>query len=412
MDEHGAVFACHAKEEHPSMVVYKPFESWTTNAEWSARLRQDERAEAVALGGHFVVVGTSKQLLRVFNLSGMETDVSSIEGSIISACASRDRLCTVSQSQFSGEVYVSVYVVDSDGHITRIHHSPPGVSPKASLQWIGLSQVENDLVVMDSRCTFHLLEEKQKKWILLAEKVNEKLDATAFWPVTVDSQTAIGVNLFGDEKYPSVVPRSPVTRVQFDPVTVEPSKTRRALFDQRRRLRILKGALERREASESFHRDYEEDDNLLEQFGKHKVDTEKAVLKAVEEACKLKNASRALELTNTLQEAWALKLSLRLAEHYHLDNLRERMRLSIQARVQAAEAAEERKPHLRGPQNRTEGADMEALIKRVDSEEHAPAENEDIATPKQAKGGSLSERFKRKTEQTRPHPKGGVRATT
>lgn len=52
------------------MVMYRPFESWAPNSDWTVGLPAGEEACAVAAGESLCALATSRQLLRVFSAAG------------------------------------------------------------------------------------------------------------------------------------------------------------------------------------------------------------------------------------------------------------------------------------------------------------------------------------------------------
>lgn len=66
----GPFYASKASRDAPSMLVYRPPESWAPNADWTVSLPAGEDAVAVAAGRSFCAVATSRHLLRLFSLAG------------------------------------------------------------------------------------------------------------------------------------------------------------------------------------------------------------------------------------------------------------------------------------------------------------------------------------------------------
>ena len=69
----GPLYASKANADAPSMVVFRPLESWAPNGEWSLALPEGEDVVAVAAGRSFLAAATSARLLRLFSTSGVSS---------------------------------------------------------------------------------------------------------------------------------------------------------------------------------------------------------------------------------------------------------------------------------------------------------------------------------------------------
>ena len=66
----GAAYASPSSKDAPSMLHYRPFESWVQDSEWQVELPVGEEAEALAVGERFVAVATSQRTLRILSETG------------------------------------------------------------------------------------------------------------------------------------------------------------------------------------------------------------------------------------------------------------------------------------------------------------------------------------------------------
>ena len=67
----GALYASQSSSDAPSMLAFKPCDSWAPGSDWTLGLPQGEEAVAVAAGTTFCAAVTSKNCLRIISLSGM-----------------------------------------------------------------------------------------------------------------------------------------------------------------------------------------------------------------------------------------------------------------------------------------------------------------------------------------------------
>ncbi len=68
--EQGALYASRSSADAPSTLVWRPFDSWAANSDWSLGLPAGEEACCVAAGRSFCAAATSSRLLRLFAPSG------------------------------------------------------------------------------------------------------------------------------------------------------------------------------------------------------------------------------------------------------------------------------------------------------------------------------------------------------
>lgn len=102
LGEHGALYACPVQDDMPSVVHYRPYESWTMQADWHLNLPQNESAVAIAVGGvpstmdHSLkpatgngccAVATSKGNIRFLTTSGIQVHVVDLGGQDVVAMA-------------------------------------------------------------------------------------------------------------------------------------------------------------------------------------------------------------------------------------------------------------------------------------------------------------------------------------
>lgn len=179
------------------MVMFRPFESWAPNSDWTVGLPAGEEACAVAAGGSLCAVATSRQFLRIFSAAGeptchtplpicnsnqemeaayfncflkqaqhdtikhsedvcgtaagLQLGIISIPGRIVALAAHGD-LVTVAWHQGmpaqdgDQSIAYSVYRVDSQ---LLLHTGALCLSPKSRLAWFGFSE-EAMLVTYDS----------------------------------------------------------------------------------------------------------------------------------------------------------------------------------------------------------------------------------------------------------------------
>lgn len=77
------VLACPAQDDSPSKIVCVNLASWDTQREWSTNLPSGEEVLAICVGEFWIAAATSRRILRVFSLAGLQRGMVSIPGPII-----------------------------------------------------------------------------------------------------------------------------------------------------------------------------------------------------------------------------------------------------------------------------------------------------------------------------------------
>lgn len=74
------------------------FSSWGTHKDWTIPLPNKESATAVAIGNRWIAVATSRQLLRLFTVGGVQKEVISVPGHVTTLAAWGPHLSIVYQT--------------------------------------------------------------------------------------------------------------------------------------------------------------------------------------------------------------------------------------------------------------------------------------------------------------------------
>lgn len=67
--------------------LFRPFDAWDGNAEWTAALPEGETALCVAAGQSFIAAATNAGLLRIFGLAGSQTAIITLQGQPVALAA-------------------------------------------------------------------------------------------------------------------------------------------------------------------------------------------------------------------------------------------------------------------------------------------------------------------------------------
>jgi chromosome transmission fidelity protein 4 len=153
LNENGSLFSCPASEKHPSMIYYRPHETWTTRTDWRTELPPGEGVVAISLSDAYIVATTSKNYVRVYTLFGVPVRVYRQKSSPAVTCASwRDYVLTIGNGPVStdgttrllytienvkrDEVFQNedVVALSEDAELRSVFFSDTGVSHKEPSQ--------------------------------------------------------------------------------------------------------------------------------------------------------------------------------------------------------------------------------------------------------------------------------------
>lgn len=142
MSPEAVVLACVSTEELQSKLQCLHFSSWDTNKEWTVDMPKSEDILAVCLGQGWVACGTSSLLLRVFTVGGVQREIFSLLGPVVSMTGHGEQLMIVYHRGvgFDGDQCLGVQLVELGKKKSQVLHGDPlPLGRKASLTWVGFS---------------------------------------------------------------------------------------------------------------------------------------------------------------------------------------------------------------------------------------------------------------------------------
>ncbi|KAG9719235.1 sepB protein, partial [Aureobasidium melanogenum] len=213
LGEHGAAFSCPSSDQHPSLVYFRPHETWTSRTDWRTQLPAGEEVTSLSLSTSFVVVTTSKGYVRVYTLYGLPFKVYRQKSTPAVACASwRDYILTVGNGPIGGDGTAKlVYTIENvkRDEVCQSEDIIP-LPEHTELQSVFWSD-RGDPCIYDSEgvllVCLHWRTPGQAKWVPLLD--TNQLDRLAsgrkeeaYWPVAVAMDKFHCIILKGGEKYP------------------------------------------------------------------------------------------------------------------------------------------------------------------------------------------------------------------
>ena len=140
LNENGTLFACESRDGKPSMIFYRPHETWTNRPEWRTNLPRGEEATAIALSDSQVVVTTTAGYVRIYTLFGTPIRIHRLKSSPIVTCASHGELVmTISNGPVGSDGCTQLVYTIENVHTNEVYQSedivalPPGATLKTLL---------------------------------------------------------------------------------------------------------------------------------------------------------------------------------------------------------------------------------------------------------------------------------------
>jgi len=138
------VLAREGDEEMTGKVTVTNFKNSETKNDWSVDLNEGETVDGVAAGEGWVATGSSRNYVRLFTAWGVQREILSVAGSIVSMVGSADKLFVVVHNShpLPKQHYLSYYIIDINFRRGLNKIRGPDclpVSPDSELFWIGIS---------------------------------------------------------------------------------------------------------------------------------------------------------------------------------------------------------------------------------------------------------------------------------
>jgi WD40 repeat protein len=349
----GVMLASPLGKAQNSLVMFRPFSSWSNQSEWSQFLAHDESAIAIALGVRFaaVAVSTPRNIVRIFSLSGIQTDVFGVPGRVVTMSASKDRLALVyAASPYTPELRYQYLEVASSGEVLKTLSSDSLIlSPNSSLEWLGFTRDSCELVSYDSTgCIWMLaLARGGMRWLPMLNNAAKTAECDWFWLAAVTSESAIGAPCLSNERHPPATPRPALRTVPLlAPVIVQVSKSGQVTLEERlfrTRMKLTRSIAAKAAAEELFDSDDDELDEAVDAAGAMELETDKCILALLETACRQEQSLRAFDLATRLNCLVSFKFAVDLANHYKRSAVAGRIEELANRKLAAAAAEEEEK---------------------------------------------------------------------
>ncbi|XP_027426701.2 WD repeat and HMG-box DNA-binding protein 1 isoform X7 [Zalophus californianus] len=137
-----ALLACESTDELASKLHCLHFSSWDSSKEWIVDMPQNEDIEALCLGLGWAAAATSAMLLRLFTIGGVQKEVFSLPGPVVSMAGHGEQLFIAYHrgTGFDGDQCLGVQLLELGKKKKQILHGDPlPLTRKSYLVWVGFS---------------------------------------------------------------------------------------------------------------------------------------------------------------------------------------------------------------------------------------------------------------------------------
>ncbi|XP_057400345.1 WD repeat and HMG-box DNA-binding protein 1 isoform X6 [Balaenoptera acutorostrata] len=142
LSHEAVLLACESTDELASKLHCLHFSSWDSSKEWIVDMPQNENIEAICLGQGWAAAATSALLLRLFTIGGVQKEVFSLPGPVVSVAGHGEQLVIVYHrgTGFDGDQCLGVQLLELGKKKKQILHGDPlPLTRKSYLVWVGFS---------------------------------------------------------------------------------------------------------------------------------------------------------------------------------------------------------------------------------------------------------------------------------
>lgn len=324
LSETGVFLGSNKTKEHGSVVSFRPFSSWALNADWTQFMPVDEDISVIALGQRFAAVATSpNNVIRIFSLSGLQTAVFGVPGTIITASAGGDMLAIVYTGPGSSMMKVEILEINSDGEAEVVMFDGGLMfCADSKLEWVGFTSDSKEFCSYDSNGWLWMMTDvrKTRRWVPVVQNAAKSAGCDWFWAASVTSEKFIGAPCLSSERYPAAKPRPGLHSISLTAPVIE-RITKNGKPTVAERLGRMKFKLQRAVAAKTIAEEmYNSDDDEIEvadeAVARMELETDKCVLSLMEDACRREQNLRALDLATRLHCKVSFKYAVELAKHF------------------------------------------------------------------------------------------------
>ncbi len=347
----GVLLGTPKTKSHGSLIYFRPFSSWSSNSDWTQFLQGEENAVVLALGKRFAAVATApNNTLRLFSLSGIQTDVCGIAGPIVTMAAHEDQLAVVFGVPGTKMLRYELLEISDSAEVAKVVCTGNiVVSSGSKLEWVGFSSNSKELAVYDSAGSLYLLCDKlhARRWVPMIQNAASFADCDWFWVAAVNSESVVGAPCHSNERFPPAKPRPALRTVPLSAPVIQPlAKNGKASVAERffrSKLNLSRMRNEKAVVGEECDSDDEEVEKADDNVYKAEVEMDKCLLALMEDACRHEQNLRAFDLATRLHTKVSFKYAIDLANYFKRSTLASRVEEIARHKISLLEDEENEK---------------------------------------------------------------------
>jgi chromosome transmission fidelity protein 4 len=310
--------------DSPSVLMYRPFESWAAGSDWTCTFARGEEVKAVTVGASFAAAATQKYL-RIYSLAGSPQMVMSIPGPVVALAANESMLVLVyhdaepthiGNGSYSQKLSFRLYDVNSE---RQAGEGSVCLSPGSELEWVGFSE-DGILATCDNQgCIRGYYNAYGGSWVpLFSSENSRKAETEHHYIVGLSQKEVFCIITKSSKHFPQVIPRPIITNMPLQIPIVSDELSNKGLQGDLMQTRLRHSQHSYAVASQL--------ETPLE------VQVDKALLKLLMAAIKSDQLEKAFELASELNLQRSLRGALQIANKFRKRLLAEKITLLIQNR--------------------------------------------------------------------------------
>ncbi|CAB4066724.1 WDHD1 [Lepeophtheirus salmonis] len=192
------------------------FASSDYNKEWSIDMPKGEEILCICIGSSWIAAGTDKRNLRIFTLAGMQKNVFSLNGPLVTLSGHGDYIFIVTHFGaplvHNQSLYVAVLDISNYKRHLISHFTPLPLTPSSSLTWAGFSD-EGTPTFSDSVGVVRIFDYSSHQWTEvcnMSSYCKGKSDSHFMLGLSEKEEIVRAIKCKGT-KYPVTVPKPTVT---------------------------------------------------------------------------------------------------------------------------------------------------------------------------------------------------------
>ncbi|KAE8539030.1 hypothetical protein D1P53_005400 [Cryptococcus gattii VGV] len=328
LGEQGIVYACPAEGDQPSLVYYRPYDSWTSQSDWTLNLLPGENIVCLAAGGPAnpetgmgsVVVATSKGWLRFLSASGIQKYMWRLGEEVVSMAAGVDRVLIAHReggTSLDGCQNLRYTLLDLESY-DIVQEGKIPLPKKTTLTWLGFTS-DGAPAMFDTSGLLSILDRhrrpNQARWVPLLDTTSLVREGRkeGYWPVGVSATHLSYILLKGLETEPWF-PRPLIQEVELHMPMLNMENQQGKLEES-----YVRGSVNLSNLADSS------DPDASYVLKETELTMDKEMLQLVQGACKADNLQRALDVARLMHHSATIEAAAKVAAFYHLPGLQERI---------------------------------------------------------------------------------------